>query len=139
MYKFLREPSSKVDTEKIEKTVQGLERKYGISFPSAVKDYALEADGASIKLCCFEIDGYVCEVSKIIPVCNGNLTFEKIADNDRVDGFISPSLYPLASNRGGDFYYWDANSDAVYLIFADDIENPFKICSSTEEFFNLLV
>lgn len=119
-------------------SINNLEKKYNISFPNSLKEYYRYYNGCKIKLCNFWVDGYECEVSKITPIGTTGLTFEKIVNNDRIDGLIDPNLYPLASNRGGDQYYWNAQSGAVYLILADDIENPFRVASSVDAFFNIL-
>lgn len=122
----------------IEKTIECIEHKYGILFPAKYREYAICYDRSLLTPVSLNVNGYVCEVAKIIPLCGDGLTFEKIVENDRDDGFISNSLYPIAANRGGDTYYWDCNLGAVYLLLSDDIENPFKISNSVEEFFALL-
>ena len=137
MYKFIKE-NKMVDKNVVETAINQIEKKYKITFPKLFKDYALSFDGAKIALSSFVVHGYACEVAKIIPICGAGLTFEKIVDNDRSDGFISDSLYPLASTRGGDLYYWNDINGAVYLLLADDIENPFRICDSIEQFFALI-
>lgn len=137
MFTFLK------DTQKqnrlSEKDIKRIEEKYFIEFPSILKEFYLNYDGNKINLCIFKVDGYECEVAKIIPLNTSGLTFEKIVDNDRADGFISEDLYPIASNRGGDFYYWNAKNGKVYLVFNDDIDNPFFVTEDIEAFFNILI
>lgn len=136
MFNFLK------DNQKQSHTTIGdiarIEGKYSITVPTVLKTFYLDYDGNKINLCKFDIDGYTCEVAKIIPLNASGLTFEKIVDNDRIDGFISKDFYPIASNRGGDFYYWSAKTEKVYLVLADDIENPFLIASSVTAFFDIL-
>ena len=138
MFDFLADPASKADKLQVEKEIQRITAKYEVTFPQDLYNYALAYDGAKINLCIFKVNGYTCEVSKIVPICGDGLTFEKIVNNDRADGFISERFYPLAADRGGDIYYWDAWSGAIYLVLTDDIENPFKVCNSVREFFELL-
>ena len=136
MFNFLK------DTQKHNHTtlsdITRIEKKYSIVFPLMLKNFYLGYDGNKINLCKLNIDGYPCEVAKIIPINASGLTFEKIVDNDRADGFIDKDFYPIASNRGGDFYYWSTKTGKVYLVLADDIENPFVVSSSIEAFWGLL-
>ena len=129
---------SQVDSEKISAAIRAVEAKYSIIFPKAYQQYALQYDGAKLKLKKFSVEGYECEISSIVPLGTDGLTFEKIADSDREDGFISDTLYPITHNRGGDTYYWDNSNGAVYLLLSDDIEYPFKVCESVDAFFDLL-
>lgn len=138
MFSFVQEPAVKAERERVDTEIRNLENKYKIRFPEVLRKYCLEFDGARIKLQRLEIRGYSCEVSGIVPICGDGLSFEKIVENDRADGFISEDFYPLAADRGGDIYYWDAESEHVYLMLADDIENPFLVSDSVSDFFGLL-
>lgn len=138
MFDFLVDSAPKANKFQIEKEIQRITAKYGVTFPQDFYNYASAYDGTKINLCIFKVNGYICEVSKIVPICGDGLTFEKIVNNDRADGFICEHFYPLAANRGGDIYYWDAETGAIYLVLTDDIENPFKVCNSVREFFELL-
>lgn len=136
MYKFIKDDS--VSIGNITDILADFEKKYGIIIPDALKDYYIGNNDSKIQLCHFTVDGYKCEVSKIIPIVSSGLSVEKIVENNRVDGFINENLYPLAINRGGDTYYWDSRTENVYLLLSDDIENPFKICNSINEFWDIL-
>lgn len=136
MFSFVVEDAKGVGIDASE--INNIEKKYGITIPKLLKEYYQNYNGCKIKCCCFLVDGYECEVSRITPIGTTGLTFEKIVDNDRADGFIDPNLYPIASNRGGDQYYWNVKSGVVYLIFADDVENPFRIADSVDSFFDIL-
>lgn len=138
MFSFVQEPAVKAERETVDTEIRKLENKYKIKFPEVLRKYYLGFDGARIKLQRLEIRGYSCEVSGIVPICGDGLSFEKIVENDRTDGFISEDFYPLATDRGGDIYYWDAKSEHVYLMLADDIENPFLASNSVADFFELL-
>ena len=140
MYSFLAETGTSAPevTSRNAALVKATEAKYNISFPEELKEYYTQYDGRKIKLCVFQAKNNEYEVSKIIPLGGDGLTFGKIVDNDREDGFISPCFYPLAANRGGDVYYWDTDSQSVFLIYADDVERPRNICQSVSAFFELL-
>lgn len=99
-----------------------------------LKDFYLKYNGAQIKLCCFKIDEYYYEISELVMLKYGVCCFEKIRENDIIDN----SLFPLANNRGGDYYYWDKETENVYLIYGDDIENPIYICKSIKELFDIM-
>ncbi len=103
-----------------------------------IKEYYLKHNGAKINLCCFEIDEYEYEISEIIPLKYGSCSLEKVKENDIEDGFIKESLVPIANNRGGDYYYWDKETEEVYLIYGDDIENPIFICDSISELLKIM-
>lgn len=136
MFKFINgNEGNHVDSiEKISK----LEEKYSIVFPECLKDFYQKFDGEKIKLTTFAVEGYECEVSKIIPIVADKMDFEYIKDNDISDGFVSDDFYPLARDRGGNYYYWEAKTGRVLLVFSDDFDNPFVISSSVKNFFELL-
>ena len=136
MYNFLKETTKHNHTTISD--ITRIEEKYSIKFPSILKNFYLDYDENKINLCKFNVDGYSCEVAKIIPLNANGLTFEKIVENDRADGFIDKDFYPIASNRGGDFYYWSSKTGKVYLVLADDIDNPFVVSSNVETFFSLM-
>lgn len=136
MYNFLKDTTK--HNHKTISDITRIEEKYSIKFPSILKNFYLDYDGNKINLCKFNVDGYSCEVAKIIPLNANGLTFEKIVENDRADGFIDKDFYPIASNRGGDFYYWSSKTGKVYLVLADDIDNPFVVSSNVETFFSLM-
>lgn len=118
--------------------MERLEAKYDISFPPVLREFYRQHDGQKIALCKFQVNGYWCEVSSIVSICAGRMTFERITDNDREDGFISSLLFPLAMDRGGNLYYWQKDTEKIFLLFSDDIENPFLVTSSIQAFFDLL-
>jgi len=136
MFDFVKEHVNAATNIKL--AIEQLESKYGIHFPKLLKQYYESFDGCKMNVCVFHVDGYECEVSRMIPICGHDITFEHIADNNRSDGFLNPNYFPLAANRGGDYYYWDSASGKIYLVLSDDIENPFEICDSIDAFFAIL-
>ncbi|MCI8921836.1 MAG: hypothetical protein HFE88_08220 [Acutalibacter sp.] len=138
MFPFVKDPSY-VNSQPTDKAIRALESEYHIQFPEILYKYLVAFDGAKINLKNFKVSNYICEVSLIVPICGEGYAFKKIVENDRKDGFIDKSLYPLAMDRGGDLYYWSSKSKQVFLLFADDIENPFIVSDSVENFFNFLI
>lgn len=134
MYRFLKEePPLPVTLEEIEL----IEKIFQIQFPQILKDFYLQYNAVKMHLCVFSVNGNEYEAAKIIPL-KADHAFECIRTNELKDDFIPESFMPLARNRGGDYYYWDSKSEAVYLLYSDCIENPILICDSIEAFFDLL-
>lgn len=138
MYQFLAEQSSAQDDEALNRRIEYLEEKYQIVFPDDLKDYYIHYNGVRIKLCKLTVDHYSCEVSRIIPIIAERMSFEYIVDRNREDGYISDRLFPLAMDRGGNLYYWNADGGSVVLVLTDDIENPFPVANSVQQFFTHL-
>ncbi|MGN6715627.1 SMI1/KNR4 family protein [Anaerocolumna jejuensis] len=84
----------------------------------------------------FEYEDYPYEVRSIVPLRYGRLTFEQIIDNDR--DYMDNNMFPIAGNQGGDCYYWNKNSEKIYLYYCDDIEEPIFICHTVKRFFEKL-
>ena len=116
------------------KEIEKLEKKYGIEFPQVLKEYYSKYDGEKIHLRTLMVDGYEWEVAKFVPIVSEKMNFESIADGDREDGFISADYYPIARDRGGNYYYWDAKTGNVYLVLVDDYEEPIKVADSVGQF-----
>ena len=135
---FLINQAPLSDEETVCATMERIETKYGIVFPSALRDFYRRHDGQKIALCKFQVNGYRCEVSDFVSLCTGRMTFEQIVDNDREDGYVSPTLFPLAMDRGGNLYYWQKDTENIFLLLSDDIENPFPVTHSIPAFFDLL-
>lgn len=154
MYSFIKEkrPGFEITPEEIHE----IEEKYEIQVPQALAQFYLECNGAEARLCYFEADededdeyededdndfeynyeDYPYEVRSIVPLRYGRLTFEQIIDNDR--DYMDNNMFPIASNQGGDCYYWDKNSEKIYLYYSDDIEESIFICHTVKRFFEKL-
>lgn len=136
VFKFIKEAGAV--NEDISNVIRELEDKYDISFPKILQEYYSKYNDAKISLIIMDVQGYECEVAKIIPLVGDKLCFEKIVQNDRIDGFLPNTYYPLARDRGGNCYYWDSETYNVYFVLSDDIDNPFCVAESVEEFMNKL-
>lgn len=115
-----------------------IEKKYNISFPKELKMFYLENDCTTFKAFSFFVGNYECGFAKMIPIISEGLSFEKIVDGDRSDGFIPESYFPIARDRGGNLYYWDDHTGKVYFVLNDDIENPFLVFSKVSDFLNCI-
>lgn len=136
MYKFIEEQYSNQLVKNDE--LLEIEKKYNVTFPPILREYYLKFNGAKIKLCQFEIEGFEYEISELVPLKYGYCCWEKVKENDLQDGLIAENLFPIANNRGGDYYYWDKNTEEIYLIYCDDIEEPIQICESIQRLFDLM-
>ena len=133
MYNFVKGQEGKHDDSL--KMISILEEKYHIKFPAELKDYYYKYDGEKINLVITESNGYECEIAKIVPIIADKMTFETIVENDRMDGFVPNNFYPIARDRGGNYYYWENETEKVYLLIVDDIEHPFMVADSINNFF----
>ena len=135
MYKFIKELREEYLVN--EEYINSIEKKYDITFPLILKDYYLKYNGSRIKECRFNIDGFGYGVYGMVQIMYGGYPFEKKIENDRMDGFISPSMIAFAYNGGGDYFYCDLKDGKIYVIY-DIIENPIYICDSVSEFFKIM-
>lgn len=136
MYRFVKVKKDRHDDSV--KRIRDIEKEYKITFPKALKEYYMGYDNAPINLTKITVNGYQCEVAKIIPIIGEKQNFEKIHEADKKDGFIPSEFCPLARDRGGNYYYWNAKNGSVYLLLNDDIENPFEVSKDVRSFFELL-
>ena len=105
MYRFLKDMAN-IPSDFILHNIsliKSMEQKYDISFPDVLREYYINYNGFQISLCIFHVNNNEYEISKIIPLDGDTLTFEKIVDNDREDGFICSNYYGLGSKRAGHF------------------------------------
>ena len=135
MYNFIIDSVSNIPDNIMIETV---EQKYNITFPYKLKEYYSLYNGVPIKLCTFIINDTEYEVNRILPLISTSLSVDSIAQNDRIDNFISNEWFPFAQDRGGDIYYWNTNNETIALIRCDNIENPIKICNNITDFFHIM-
>ena len=122
--------------ENCKELILKIEKKYNIVFPDIMKDYYMNHDGEKIKHCNIGTEEEPEIVSGIVSLSNND--FESTKEEFVSDGFIPLSFYPIAESRGGDYYFWDSDSNGVYLVYGDDIDNPRKRSDNLEEFFKML-
>ena len=136
MYKFIREYGREYLVN--EKEIRAIEEMLDISFPPILKKFYINYNGARIYLCQFWVDGYEYEISELVYLKYGKCSLENVIKNDREDNIIPYNMIPIANNRGGDYYYWDALSENVFLYYCDDIENPIFICDNINTLFKIM-
>ena len=135
MYKFIEECDN--DYFVREDDIKRIEEAWEIKFPSILKQFYCNYNGAKIYLCSFYLNDFEYEIAKIIPLKYG-YCFEKIIANDRQDGIIPKDMIPIARNEGGDYYYWNLLNENIFLYYCDDIENPVYICENIEKLFEIM-
>lgn len=119
--------------------ITAIEKKFDINIPIALRNYYLAYGNSIIKTCQFDVGGLLCDVAAIVSIdINDTLSFYKVMEYGRSDEWIPDGFFPFAHDSGGNYYFWNVTNQHVYLIFNDDIENPFEICKSMEMFFCLL-
>lgn len=136
--RFLIDSTAISSEETVCAVMDRLEAKYGFAFPPVLREFYRLHDGQKIAQCELKVNGYNCVVSELVSLCIGKMTFEWLADNDREDSFVSPDLFPLAMDKWDNTYYWQKSTEKVFLLLADDIENPFLVADSIQTFFDML-
>ena len=128
-----------------ENDIKDIESHFSIQIPKELKKFYLDYNGADIYLCQFTMDDPSVEpfeVHTIYPIkycaLPYGVTLEKVIEGDRLDGFLLFNLIPFAEDQGGDRYYYDNNTEEVFWIPSDDIDNPEKVCDSVAEFISKL-
>lgn len=112
------------------------QRKFDIELPADIKSFYLKYHGCKNYLCTFgKSEEY--ELSRFLKLTGKN-SVEDIKENENEDGFISDRMIPFAMDRGGDYYYWNANDLKIYIIRSDEIETPICLSNSFKEFCNML-
>lgn len=119
--------------------ISEIESKYNIIFPKVLRKYYLTYGNSEIKKCLFEINGFLSDIAEFVSIDNDDkMSLSHILDQGRSDGWIPDDFYPFAYDSGGNYYFWNAKNGEIYLIFNDDVDNPYKICDSMKELFKLI-
>ena len=136
MYEFIE----KVKEEYLisDEDIRNIEDTLKIKFPVVLRDYYLHYNGAEIKEIVFYTDDFEHEVSCVLPLKHRNDCIERMIEIDRKNGYIPDNMIPIASDDGGDLFYWDTLTENVYAYYDDNIENPIYICSGIKAFFDIM-
>lgn len=119
--------------------IKEIEKQFKIKIPEVLKKYYLKYGNSHIKTCEFNVDGLLTDVSEIVSINkNDSSSFYQVMDYGRSDGWIPDYFYPFAHDSGGNYYFWNAKNEHIYLILDDDIDNPFEVCKSMKKFFKIL-
>ena len=129
-----------------------IERVFDIEIPKLLREYYLRCNGAAVKTLyasgcdhisfgLHAIDALIYRMkysadNSVTFVNDGEGSFEKTVRMFKdYDVVRDNHLIPFACDEGGELYYWQKGTSAVYIIFADDFDNPVKAFESIEDFF----
>ncbi len=137
--------------------INQIEEKYQMKFPPILAEFYLQCNGATMTNYLLQADmdeddeyeddeyeefevyeEFPFGVRDFVALRHGSLSFEHKVDQNRLDGYVDDDMLPIAYDQGGDFYYWDKNSEKVYLYYDDDMEDPIFICHTIQRFFEKL-
>ena len=122
-YKFNTEKKRPIKLEELE----NFENENKVKFPELLRNYLLEYGDAPIKECNFKDKKYSTNLRQICSPLK--------EDNLKKEGFIPHNFYAIAYDSGGNYFYWNAKDNKIYMAFNDDIDNPFVFFHSVEEMF----
>lgn len=119
------------------------EDQYGISFPEILKKYWKEQNGANILRCSFvkviKDTPLQFNVVALYGIETGNfLDIERHVRWARKSKEIPSSWFPFALDEDEDEYFWDSKTDKIWYVCMGNIEHPFVVADSMNEFFYLL-
>lgn len=119
--------------------INEIEMKFKIKIPNALKNYYLMYGNSSIKTCQFKVNGFLCDIAAFISIdVNDSMSFYKVVEYGKSDGWLPNNFFPFAYDSGGNFYFWNTINQHIYLAFNDEIDNFYEICESADAFFKLL-
>lgn len=150
MYKFISKerPECKIS----ETVLKEFEKEYEIKFPEALRKFYLEYHASDIEECSLILDHTDEEfiVVNIIPLNVFTHRLNTLLDTRRssIEYYsekgmnklveIKQNYIPFADDYEDYKYYWNTNDGKVYFINELFPENPFLICDSVDEFFELM-
>jgi hypothetical protein len=134
-----------------------IEHKYSFKFPQVLRQYYLSYNGAALKD--LYADGIANEgfgLHDIYPVkykwdySQGNKVMPVLADVGQMEEFyewskddfpvvVDNDLVPFANEAGGDEYYWQKNTGAVFYLCHEDIDNLIPAFDSVDAFFEAFI
>lgn len=121
-YKFNIDEKNPMKIEELE----AFEKENNIKLPKILREYYLTYGDAEIKPCNFNSH------TDLRAICLPN---DSILEMGREDGWLPATFYPIAYDSGGNYYWWNSDDNNIYLMFNDNVDNPFVICNSVEELF----
>lgn len=127
-YKFNISITTPMKKEELDK----VEQDNNVKFPKKLREYWLTYGNSPIKQCIFEGKEYLTDLAAIcIPT-------DTVLQLGRENGWLPETFYPVAHDSGGNYYCWNSEDNKIYLMFDDDIDNPFVFCNSIEDLFKLM-
>ena len=132
--------------------INNIEKRLDIKIPAIMRDYYLRYNGAWVKTVYAKgIDGEMYDLHGIpaikyknkpagnntfVPDDSGIGEFEQYVEWNRdFDVVVRNRLIPFAYDEGGEMYYWQAETTAVYYVLSEDIDNAKKVFNDLESFF----
>ena len=120
--------------------IKFIESKYNIKFPQSLFNYYLNYPESKIENVQFKLNGFLLDVAELISIKNDDkFSLNYVYNTGKNDGWIPDNFYPFAHDSGGNFYFWNSQNDKVFIIFNDDVDHPYVVCDSVDNFFKLLV
>ena len=122
-----------------EKSIEALEKKYGIQFPKILKKLYPKMYGKTIHYKPITVDGIDRSATIFLPICGpADLTFEEVTDYMRANCPAFDDYYPITVEDSSHLFAWYwPSADVVYL----DLENNTitTVTESVREFLELLI
>lgn len=132
LHDYLIENSQQLTIQ--EDDIVRIETDFDIVFSDELRNFFKTYNGTRIPVCLHDKFTWL-EVSCLEAIKHGTPPVEKIMEWNYADGFIDKGLVPIASDRGGDYFYCDTvNNGRILFIDHEDIENPEVIDSDISSF-----
>ena len=134
-----------------------IEQKYSFKIPDVLRQFYLQYNGAALKdLYANGIGNIELGLGDIFPIkykwdySLRNKVMPLLADKGQMELVyelvlgdlplvVDNELVPFANDCGGDKYYWQKNTGAVFLIRFDDIDTLIPAFDSVEAFFEAFI
>lgn len=136
MFEFIDQeaPECNVDVE----FVDSIEQRLGIRFPTVLKEYYLQHNGAEIYESPFICNGSRFCVIEMLTMKYGTLPVDVLCIHQAEADEIPAGYIPFALDEDYDYFYWHKDTGRVVFISREDAENPMPVCDSMDEFFSIL-
>lgn len=127
-----------------EAEIKAFESEYGFTFPVLLKEFYIKYGGAELKELEFSMyDNIGFYPILIMPIRNEDVedscVKESLEINKVLPGWTHDKFIPFAEDlEGGTAYYWELDTERVYCVCNDNVENPIPICKNIKEFFDIL-
>ncbi len=136
MYSFLN-PHSQPDPVTAQE-IADLENRCHLHLPQELKTFYENHNGQSIKPVVFSVDGQSFDVYSMLPLFTGTMPIEHILEIYQPANRFPATFFPIAVSFDGEDYFYDTQSDAVYLIPIEHPSSRKLVCHSITQFFKLL-
>ena len=152
--KIIYEKNSGYDVS--EEDLNRIEHKYSFKFPQVLRQYYLSYNGAALKdLYAYGIPNERFGLHDIYPVkykwdySQGNKVMPVLADVGQMERsyewskdfpeVVDNDLVLFANDAGGGQYFWQKNTDAVFYLYHEDIDDLIPAFDSVDAFFEAFI